>query len=75
MLEIFESLTCVNQTSVYSELKLVPWRFGLDRFHCATKKMLKVMFNFNCMTVDSGDDNYDVLNEIKKIHSFLSVWF
>jgi len=27
------------------------------------------------MTVDSGDDNYNVLNEIKKIHSFLSVWF
>jgi hypothetical protein len=27
------------------------------------------------MTVDSDDDNYDVLNEIKKIHSFLRVWF
>ena len=38
MKKIFVNLTCINRTPVYSKhKKLIPIRFGLDRFHSNIK--------------------------------------
>jgi hypothetical protein len=50
MQEIFVSLTCINQTPVRIQ-KLVPRRFGLDRFYCIKQNHLNLIQHNFCLHI------------------------